>query len=75
MNLQIIQGRIGQIEKKEVGETSLVTFSVATSEKWKDKNGQKQEETTWHNCQSWGSKPIQFFATSAKVTLSQYRDN
>ncbi len=27
----------------------VTTFSVATSESWKDKSGQKQEKTEWHN--------------------------
>lgn len=26
-----------------------VTLSLATSERWKDKNGEKQEKTSWHN--------------------------
>lgn len=28
----------------------VVNFSVATSEKWTDKNGEKQESTEWFNC-------------------------
>lgn len=27
----------------------VVTFSLATSERWKDKNGERQERTEWHN--------------------------
>lgn len=27
----------------------VTTFSIATSESWKDKQGQKQERTEWHN--------------------------
>ena len=27
---------------------AVTTISIATTETWKDKNGQKQEETTWH---------------------------
>lgn len=27
----------------------VANFSIATSESWKDKQGNKQEETTWHN--------------------------
>ena len=28
---------------------AVCNFSVATTEGWKDKNGQKQEKTEWHN--------------------------
>ena len=27
---------------------AVTTISIATTETWKDKSGQKQEETTWH---------------------------
>lgn len=29
-------------------EVQVAKFSVATSKKWKDKNGQQQEHTEWH---------------------------
>ncbi len=32
----------------------VATFSLATSERWTDKNGQKQERTEWHNIVIWG---------------------
>lgn len=28
---------------------AVATFSIATTETWKDKQGQKQEKTEWHN--------------------------
>ena len=31
-----------------------VKFSIATTEKWKDKNGEKQEKTQWHNVVAFG---------------------
>lgn len=33
--------------------TSLATFSLATSKSWKDKDGNKQSKTEWHNCIAW----------------------
>jgi single-strand DNA-binding protein len=33
--------------------TPVVSFRVATTEKWKDKGGQMQEQTEWHTCQAW----------------------
>lgn len=28
---------------------AVATFSIATNRRWKDKEGQKQEQTEWHN--------------------------
>jgi single-strand DNA-binding protein len=33
--------------------TPLTKFSVATSRRWKDKNGERKEETTWFNVVAW----------------------
>lgn len=33
---------------------ALVKFSLATTERWKDKSGAKQEKTEWIPCQAWG---------------------
>ncbi len=56
INKVIIVGRLGQDpEMKAVGQGSTVTrLSVATSESWNDKNGQKQERTEWHRVTVWG---------------------
>ena len=32
----------------------VCNFTLATSEFWTDKQGQKQEKTTWHNIKVWG---------------------
>ena len=32
----------------------VATFGVATSQSWKDANGQKQERTEFHNIVAWG---------------------
>ena len=44
-------GNIGKIETKVMtsGE-SVVNFSLACNENWKDKSGEKQEKTEWINC-------------------------
>ncbi len=56
INKVIIVGRLGQDpEMKAVGQGSTVTrLSVATSETWIDKSGQKQERTEWHRITVWG---------------------
>ena len=33
--------------------TAVASFSLATSEKYKDSDGQKQEKTEWHNIIAW----------------------
>ena len=56
INKVIIVGRLGSDpEMKAVGQGSTVTrLSVATSESWLDKSGQKQERTEWHRVTVWG---------------------
>jgi|TARA_R110002033_G_C3806769_1_gene231739 single-strand DNA-binding protein len=56
INKVILVGRLGKKpEAREVNNKVLVTFSVATSDSWTDKNtGQKQEKTEWHNICIWG---------------------
>ena len=35
---------------------AMAKFSVATTEKWTDTQGQKQERTEWHNIVVWGKQ-------------------
>ncbi len=51
LNKVILIGRLGhepELRYMANGE-AVCNFSVATSESWKDKNGQRQEATEWHN--------------------------
>lgn len=51
LNKVILIGRLGrepELRYMANGE-AVCNFSVATSESWKDKNGQLQEATEWHN--------------------------
>lgn len=51
LNKVILIGRLGrdpELRYMANGE-AVCDFSVATSESWKDKNGQRQEATEWHN--------------------------
>jgi len=56
MNKATLIGRIGKDpETKTVGSNTVTTFSLATSEKWTNKDtGEAKEETQWHKCQAWG---------------------
>ena len=35
--------------------TARTTFSIATSARWKDMDGQMQEATEWSRCVAWGT--------------------
>lgn len=56
VNKAILVGHLGRDpETKYLPSGDPVTsFSIATSEQWKDKQGQKQERTEWHNCVVFG---------------------
>jgi len=51
VNKAILVGNLGRDPEMRYmpnGE-AVCNFSIATTENWKDKNGQKQEKTEWHN--------------------------
>lgn len=51
VNKVIVLGRLGKDPETNGPATKL---TVATSEKWKDKEGQDQERTEWHNIVAFG---------------------
>ena len=56
INKVILVGRLGkdpEIRSTPQG-TPVVKFTVATDEKFTDRNGEKQERTEWHNITAWG---------------------
>ena len=58
VNKVIIVGRLGaDPELKTVGQSqSVARLSIATSENWTSKDGQKQERTEWHRIVVWGKQ-------------------
>ena len=50
LNKAMVIGRLGRDpETKTTGQgVAIANMSIATSETWKDKSGQKQEKTEWH---------------------------
>ncbi len=65
VNKVILVGHLGkdpEIKYMPSGD-AVASVTLATSEVWKDKQGQKQERTEWHN--------ISFFGRSAEV-VGQY---
>jgi single-strand DNA-binding protein len=58
LNRVMIIGRLGKDPEVRYtsGGMAVANFSMATSENWNDKNGQKQERTEWHNVVVWGKQ-------------------
>ena len=55
VNKVILVGNLGkdpEVRHLENG-ASVANFSIATSETYKDKNGNRQEQTEWHNVVLW----------------------
>ena len=49
INKATLLGRIGKKDTKTLTNgTELTSLSIATSKKWMDKSGTRQETTTWH---------------------------
>lgn len=56
LNKAILIGRLGQDPETRYlpsGE-AVCSFSLATTESWKNQNGEKQERTEWHNITLFG---------------------
>lgn len=55
MNRVTLMGRLGGDPelKYTPGGTPVANFTVATSKKWTDKDGNKQEKTEWHRVVIW----------------------
>lgn len=56
INKIILLGNVGkepEIRYTQAGEP-IANFSLATSESWTDKGGQKQEKTEWHRVEVFG---------------------
>lgn len=58
INKVILIGNLGKDPELRYTPNSqaVASFSLATTEKWKDKDGQAQERTEWHNIVAWGKQ-------------------
>ena len=46
-------GAAPEVKTTENGKT-MATISIATTDRYKDSNGEKQENTQWHRVVAWG---------------------
>ncbi len=55
VNKVILVGRLGRDPEVRYTPSGapVANFSLATGETWKDKNGERQERTEWHNIVAW----------------------
>jgi single-strand DNA-binding protein len=65
VNKVILVGNLGRDAELRYtpGGAAVSKFSLATTEVWNDKGGQRQERTEWHNIDLWGKQA---------ETLSEY---
>lgn len=56
LNTATIIGNLGRDPEVRFtpGGQAVCNFTVATTDKWEDKSGQKQERTEWHRIVAWG---------------------
>lgn len=71
-----------KVRKLDSGKT-VANFSIATNEIYRDNNGEKQSETTWHRLVAWGKqaeiienyvKKGSEIAIDGKLTNRSYED-
>ncbi len=55
INKAILIGNLGKDPELRYTQsgTPVASFSIATTERWKDKDGNQQEQTEWHNIVAW----------------------
>ncbi len=70
VNKVILIGNLGKDPELRYtpGGQAVASFSLATGEKWKDKDGNMQDRTEWHNIVIWGR-----MAENAKEYLAKGR--
>ena len=85
LNKVMLIGRVGgNPQIRTVGDQKVALFSLATSEKYKGKDGNPVETTEWHNITIWGklAEVAEKFVTSGsqlyiegKIKTEKYTDN
>jgi len=82
VNKVILIGNLGKDPELRYAPSgaAVASFSLATSEQWKDQEGNPQERTSWHNIVVWSKLAeiaAEYLKKGAKVYLEgrlQYRD-
>ena len=79
VNKVILVGNLGSDpEVRQVSDSTVCNFSLATNKVWKGKDGQKQEKVTWHRIVVWGPQAEscgKFLAKGRQVYLEGEIEN
>ena len=56
LNKAMIIGNLGRDPEMRYtqGGTAMVTLNVATNRRWRDRDGNEQDDTEWHRVVAWG---------------------
>ena len=85
INKVILVGRCGnEVNVRTVGDQKVASFNLATSERFKGKDGNMVEQTEWHSITIWGrlaevaekyvTKGTQLYL-EGKIKTEKYTDN
>jgi single-strand DNA-binding protein len=78
VNKVILVGNLGKDPELRYTPTGtpVATFSLATSEKFKDRDGQPQERTEWHNIFAWRglAEICDKYLHKGKIQTRKYQD-
>ena len=77
VNKVILVGNLGRDAEVKVtgGGQSVASFSIATTENWTSKEGEKKEKTEWHRIVLWGrsADALQPYLTKGKQVYIEGR--
>ena len=72
MNIVLLTGNLGQApEVRDTKTTTVARFSLATNERFKDRDGERHERTDWHRVVAFGAlaKTLEQLQAGDKVTV------
>jgi len=73
VNKVILIGNVGKDpEIRQAGDKRVANLSIATSESWKDRNGDKQERTEWHRVAVWNEGLVNLIENYVKKGSKLY---
>lgn len=75
LNKVMLIGNLGkdpEIRVSQIGGRKSVSFSIATSRRYRDNNGEQKEDTQWHNIVGWGKVAEVFEQLGVHKGMSLY---
>ena len=75
MNRVTLIGNVGKSALHAAGSTQVLKFSVATEDKYTDKQGVEQKRTEWANVVVWGRWPRRSRGVLCKGRECSWKDH